>query len=452
MFSVFLLLIGDALLAVAGVSLGFLLRFGGFEGENLNSLMDLPHMLAFIGVPLFFSYLFELYNLEKHLKKRDVLFRSLAAVGVSFMMLASVYYMMPAVKFGRGIFAISLAIFWVLQFLWHLCFSALQNSSQLARRVLVLGTGPLAKKVGDLIEATNHQHVLKGYVDLTNEPVTVPEYAIVGKGSSLFETIRFQKAHKLVISLSERRGVLPLQVVLKCKMSGIEVVDAPSFYEELTGKLLIENITPSAFFFSDGFRFTETKMVFKRIFDILCSLAGLLITLPLFPLIAVLIKLDSRGTVFFRQKRVGEMEKEFMLYKFRTMREDAEKGSGAVWAEKNDPRVTRFGRFLRKTRLDELPQFYNVLRGDMSFIGPRPERPEFVKQLKEIIPFYPERHFVKPGLTGWAQIKYAYGASMEDAVEKLRYDLYYIKHLSLFLDMLVMLETIKVMLFGRGAR
>jgi sugar transferase (PEP-CTERM system associated) len=449
MLSFLTLLIGDALLSVAGVYLGYLLRFG--EGDPA-SLMDLPHMAAFIGVPLFFSYLFELYNREKQIKLREILLRSLAAVGVSFMTLASVYYMMPAVKFGRGIFAISLAFFWVLQFLWHLCFSALQNSTQLARRVLVLGTGPLAKKVGDLIESTNHQHVLKGYVDLTGEPIAVPEYAIVGKGSSLFETIRFQKAHKLVISLSERRGVLPLHVVLACKFSGIEVIDAPSFYEELTGKLLIENLNPSSFFFSDGFRITDTKMVFKRIFDILCSLTGIIITLPLFPFIAALIKLDSRGPIFFRQQRVGEMEKNFMLYKFRTMHEDAEKSSGAVWAEKNDPRVTSIGKFLRKTRLDELPQFYNVLRGDMSFIGPRPERPEFVNKLKEIIPYYPERHFVKPGLTGWAQIKYSYGASTEDAVEKLRYDLYYIKHLSLFLDMLVMLETIKVMLFGRGAR
>jgi sugar transferase (PEP-CTERM system associated) len=449
MFSLFLLLIGDAFLAVAGVYLGYLLRFR--EGDPA-SLIDLPHMAAFIGVTLFFSYLFELYNSARQIKKREILLRSLVAVGVSFMTLTSVYYMMPAVKFGRGIFAISLAFFWALQFLWHLFFSALQNSSQLARRVLVLGTGPLAKKVGDLIESTNHQHVLKGYVDLTGEPVTVPEYAIVGKGSSLFETIRFQKAHKLVISLSERRGVLPLQVILACKFSGIEVIDAPSFYEELTGKLLIENINPSSFFFSDGFRITDTKMVFKRIADVLFSLAGILITLPLFPLIAVMIKLDSRGPVFFRQQRVGEMEKNFMLYKFRTMREDAEQSSGAVWAEKNDPRVTNIGKLLRKTRIDELPQFYNVLRGDMSFIGPRPERPEFVNKLKEIIPYYQERHFVKPGLTGWAQIKYAYGASTEDAVEKLRYDLYYIKHLSLFLDMLVMLETVKVMLFGRGAR
>jgi sugar transferase (PEP-CTERM system associated) len=449
MLSLLLLLIGDAVLAVAGVYLGFLLRFG--EGDP-SSLMDLPHMVAFISVPLLFSYIFELYNREKHLKARDLLLRTLVSVVVSFIALTSVYYMMPAVKFGRGIFAISLVFFWVLQFLWHLCFLALQNSSQLARRVLVLGTGPLAKKVGDLIESTNHQHVLKGYVDLTGEAVTVPEYAIVGKGSSLFETIRFQKAHKLVISLSERRGVLPLQVVLKCKMSGIEVIDAPSFYEELTGKLLIENITPSSFFFSDGFRITHLKRLSKRIFDILCSLAGLLVSVSFFPFIAALIKLNSRGPVFFRQKRVGELEKEFTLYKFRTMREDAEKTTGAVWAEKDDPRITSIGRFLRKMRLDELPQFYNVLRGDMSFIGPRPERPEFVKRLKEIIPYYPERHFVKPGLTGWAQIRYPYGASTEDAVEKLRYDLYYIKHLSLFLDMLIMLETVKVMLFGRGAR
>lgn len=444
------LLIGDTFLAVAGVYIGFLLRFGR-EGDP-RSLMDLQHMAAFISVPLFFSYIFELYDRDKNMKPRDLLLRTLVEVMVSFIALASVYYLMPAVKFGRGIFAISLAFFWVFQFLWHRSFSALLNSTRLARRVLVLGTGPLAKKVGDLIQSTNHQHILKGYVNMMKEPVTVPVNAIVGEGDGLFEAIRTQKAHKLVVSLSERRGVLPLQVVLDCKFSGIEVIDAPSFYEELTGKLLIEDLTPSSFFFSDGFRITRLGRIFKRIFDIMCSLTGLLVSTPLFPFIAALITLNSPGPVFFRQKRVGEMEKEFMLYKFRTMRQDAEKKTGAVWAEKNDPRVTSVGRFLRKTRLDELPQFYNVLRGDMSFIGPRPERPEFVNRLKEIIPYYPERHFLKPGLTGWAQIRYPYGASTEDAVEKLRYDLYYIKHLSLFLDMLIMLETGKVMLFGRGAR
>jgi len=239
---------------------------------------------------------------------------------------------------------------------------------------------------------------------------------------------------------------------MNCKLSGIDVLDAPSFYEEVMGKLFIEDTRPSWFIFSDGFRITALKRVYKRLFDVALSVIGLTIASPLMPVIALLIKVNSPGPVFFRQVRVGEREKNFMLYKFRTMCEDAENETGAVWAQQNDTRVTHIGNILRKTRFDEIPQLFNVMKGDMSLIGPRPERPEFVEKLKEIIPYYSERHFVKPGITGWAQVKYRYGASVEDAVEKLRYDLYYIKNLSFFLDMLIVLETVKVVLFGRGSR
>ncbi len=443
------LLFGDVLLVLAALYAGFLLRFGELGPRHM---LDFRNVTLVVAVVVISAYLFELYNYEKHMKQKELLLRTLSALAVTFIALTSLYYLMPSVQLGRGVFALSLGVFWVLQFCWHAGVTHVMNSSRFARRVLVLGAGPLAKKIGELIQSTNHQHVLKGYMNLQHEPLSVPAESITGAGCGFAETIRLQKPHKLVVSLAERRGVMPLQDVLDCKFSGIEVIDAPSFYEELTGKLLIENITPSWFIFSNGFKITHARRIFKRIFDIACSLVGLLFTAPVFPFIAAGIKLDSRGPVLLRQKRVGEMEKEFVLYKFRTMRQDAEKTSGAVWAEKNDPRVTFIGRFLRKTRIDELPQFYNVLRGDMSFIGPRPERPEFVKNLKKIIPYYPERHFVKPGLTGWAQIRYPYGASIEDAVEKLRYDLYYIKNISLFLDMLIILETVKVMLFGRGAR
>jgi len=243
-----------------------------------------------------------------------------------------------------------------------------------------------------------------------------------------------------------------LQDVLNCKLSGVEVVDSPTFYEQLTGKLLIENITPSWFIFSHGFRVTYLFRIYKRAIDIISSMIGLILTLPLFPVLALLIKLESPGPVFFRQVRVGEREKEFVLYKFRSMGQDAESKTGAVWAEKNDPRVTRFGRFLRNSRLDELPQLINVFKGEMSLVGPRPERPEFVAKLKEIIPFFSERHFIKPGLTGWAQVRYSYGSSVEDAIEKLRYDLYYIKNISLAFDFMIAIETVKVVLFGRGSR
>jgi exopolysaccharide biosynthesis polyprenyl glycosylphosphotransferase len=192
--------------------------------------------------------------------------------------------------------------------------------------------------------------------------------------------------------------------------------------------------------------------VYKRIFDIFFSTVAIIFALPLIPLIALIIKIDSSGPIFFRQVRLGVKEKTFVLYKFRTMMLDAENGTGAIWAQKDDPRITTFGRFLRKTRLDEIPQLYNVLKGEMSFIGPRPERPEFVQKLKEIIPYYSERHIVKPGLTGWAQVKYPYGSSVNDAIEKLRYDLFYIKNFSLFLDLLIIIETVKVVIFGRGGR
>jgi len=442
-------MVGDALLSTLAVYASCFARLSLWQHEYTS---DVTRLVVFAAITVLCSYLFELYNDGKHLRKRELLVRIVLALASSFLVLTSVYYLTGAVMSGRGLFLLSLGFLGVFQFLWHVSYLKIVNSPDHARRVLVLGTGSLAKKIGDLIQTTNHQHILKGYVNLSGESVQVPPEAIVKNGRGLVATVKEEKAHKLVISLSERRGVFPVQDVMNCKFSGIEVIDAPSFYEEITGKLLIENTMPSWFIFSNGFRMTTSMKSYKRIFDIMCSLIGVTLTLPLLPLVALIIKLDSRGPVFFRQVRVGEMDKSFVLYKFRTMRQDAEKGTGAVWAQKDDPRVTRIGQLLRKTRIDELPQLFNVLKGEMSFIGPRPERPEFVAELKKIIPYYSERHFVKPGVTGWAQVRYPYGASAEDAIEKLRYDLYYIKNVSPYLDMVIIIDTVRVMLFGRGAR
>ncbi len=445
------LLLGDALLSILAVHAAVLTRFG-----TLKSLYpepsDFERLLVFGLITLSSSYLLELYNIDKRYRKRELVVRIFTALTVSFLALTSIYYSIHFLMLGRGLLVLSLGFFGTFQFLFHAGYERLMNSSGLAKKVIVLGTGPLAKKIGDLITTGNHQHILRGYINLTGESTQVPAEAIVGSGKGLVETVKEKRVQKLVVSLSERRGLFPVQDVLNCKFSGIEVIDAPSFYEEMTGKLLIENITPSWFIFSNGFKMNFSQRFLKRIFDVVFSFLGLILTMPFLPLAALMIKFDSRGPVFFRQVRVGEFEKEFVLYKFRTMRQDAESSTGAVWAQKNDPRITRVGRLLRKTRIDELPQFYNVLKGEMSFIGPRPERPEFVSELKKHIPYYPERHFVKPGVTGWAQIRYPYGASIEDAVEKLRHDLYYIKNISLFLDVLIFIETVKVMLFGRGAR
>ncbi len=446
---IFLLFIGDVFLSFIAVYASYFLRFGSFQRLGGSSL---SRFLLFTLVIVISSYLLELYNGERRMEKKEALARIFITLIVSFIVLTSAFYILDNTMFGRGVFGLSLCLFGVFQFLWHMGYTALMQSPTLARKVLVIGTGSLAKKIGELIISTNHQHILKGYVNVSGESVQVPAEAVVENGHGLLVTAREEKAHKLVVSLSERRGVFPVQDVLSCKFSGIEVIDAPSFYEQITGKLLIENTTPSWFIFSNGFRMSEGMRLYKRIFDIIVSLIGVTLTLPFLPFVAMLIKLDSPGPVFLRQVRVGENDRPFVLYKFRTMRQDAEKATGAVWAQKNDPRITRLGGLLRKTRIDELPQLINVLKGEMSFIGPRPERPEFVSELKKMIPYYSERHSVKPGVTGWAQIRYPYGASVDDAIEKLRYDLYYVKNVSLFLDIVIIIDTIKVMLFGRGAR
>jgi sugar transferase (PEP-CTERM system associated) len=447
-----LLLIGDFFLALCAVYAGFGLRFGALSAVEGVSGVTVEQLPVFVIGVMFSSFMVELYNGDKTINARERAVRISIGLALSFIMLSALYYALPAVKIGRGFFALSLGAFGIFQFLWHLVYTAFINSAGLARKVLVLGTGLVAQKIGGIIRATNHQHVLRGYFSCDCESVAVPPQDIVGNGTGLIEVVRQEKLQKIVISLSERRGTLPVRDILSCKLSGIEVVDAPSFYEQMTGKLLLENLRPSWLIFSDGFRITPAMRMYKRLFDIMAAAFGLLVVLPVLPLLVLAIRLDSEGPIFFKQTRVGEREKPFTLVKFRTMRKDAEQGIGAVWAQKDDHRVTRVGRVLRKVRIDELPQLWNVLKGDMSLIGPRPERTEFVKKLKEIIPYYSERHFVKPGITGWAQIKYPYAASVEDAIEKLTFDLYYIKNISPLLDLLIVLETVKVVLFGRGGR
>lgn len=315
-------------------------------------------------------------------------------------------------------------------------------------RVLLVGNGALSAQMEELIRTTSSRYELVGKIDYPG-PVAP---ANSEDAQDIFSKAKQLGANKVVISLTERRGVFPLQEMLNCKLSGIEVLDSPAMFERVTGKLLIENITPSWFIFCHGFRVTPLMRAVKRTMDISLSLFGLLLFAPFGVLVALAIKMDSPGPVFFRQVRVGEGDKPFSLIKFRSMRQDAEKQCGAVWAQKNDCRVTRLGRFLRKSRLDEIPQLVNVLRGEMSLVGPRPERPEFVQMLKERIPYYSERHFVKPGVSGWAQVRYPYGASVEDAVEKLRYDLFYIKNISIPMDFKIIFKTIAVVLFCRGGR
>jgi sugar transferase (PEP-CTERM system associated) len=449
---ILILIAGDIAAAFFAILMACYIRFGGPIRLHDLSNMDALRVLLFVFIMILSSFFVEIYNLNRELGWKESASRIFAANVISFFILSSVYYMAPVVMYGRGVLVLSLVLHAAFQFAWHLVYCISSKFSGLARRVLILGTGPLAQQMGNLIAVANNNYVLSGYVNCASEPSDIPFSSVVGNHDELYETVLRERAHKIVVSLSERRGIFPLQHVLDCKMSGIEVVDAPAFYEQVTGKLLIENITPSWFIFSQGFRVTALLRMVKRTIDLLSALVILLLVLPFLPIIALIIKLDSSGPVLFKQVRVGEREKTFVLYKFRSMGVDAEKTSGAVWAKEDDPRVTRVGEFLRKSRIDEIPQLFNVLLGNMSLVGPRPERPEFVGKLKEIIPYYSERHFVKPGVTGWAQVRYPYGASVEDAIEKLRYDLYYIKNLNVTFDLMIILETIKVVLFRRGGR
>jgi sugar transferase (PEP-CTERM system associated) len=257
---------------------------------------------------------------------------------------------------------------------------------------------------------------------------------------------------KVVVDFQERRAISPTRELLKCRVDGIDVLDGNKFYENLTGKLTVKSLNPSGLIFSDGFQKSRLRQYLKRTVDLILSILMLIVCSPLIVAIAVLIKIDSKGPIFFSQERVGEKNRIYRIYKFRSMVDNAEEESGPVWAESEDDRVTRVGKFIRKFRFDEIPQLYNVLKGDMSFVGPRPEREFFVKQLEDLIPYYTIRYTVKPGITGWAQVCYGYGASVEDAIEKLNYDLFYIKNMSTLMDIMIVLRTIKIVLFSNGAR
>lgn len=458
-----ILIFFDAALAVTALYAAAVLRFGNLEvSQKLTEFKSIYTAAVFILVALFSAHLMEVYELARNTKKREVLINILFGTVTSFFLLSVIYYLDPEVILGRGVLVISLFIFALLQFCWHSLYLVGNNHPRLLQRVLVLGTGELAAQMGEIISSNKGNYVLAGYTSCDNceppankrkiNPVVVPHDAIVGDSKDLLATALQVRADLIVVALSERRGQFPLTAVLRCKLNNIQIMDAPTIYERVQNKLMLESITPSWFIFSEGFHRTTLFSFCKRAVDIALSVIGLLLTLPFFPIIALAIKLDSKGPILFSQLRVGIREKQFMLYKFRSMRQDAEQRTGAVWAEKNDPRVTSLGRFLRNTRIDEIPQLINVLKGDMSFVGPRPERPEFVEKLKLVIPYYSKRHFIHPGLTGWAQVRYPYGSSVEDAIEKLRYDLYYIKNIRPFLDTLIFLETIKVVLFGRGVR
>jgi len=399
-------------------------------------------------------YYNDFYDLTLVHSNREVVVRLLQAAGAASIVLALLYFLQPALMIGNGIFVSALFVFLVAILGWRLVFNQISGSMKLQERVLFVGTGDTARKVArQILDQHEFAYRVIGFIDddasRIGERIVNP--AIVGTPADIDRLIAEHGIDRIVVGMSDRRGKLPVEELLRAKMAGVRVEDATTTYERVTGKILIDDLRPSWLIFSDGFRVSRVTRLMKRTIDLGLSVILAILSLPLMVVTALLVLIEDGRPIFYRQERVGENGRTFTLAKFRSMRKDAEKGGKPIWAKDGDDRITRIGRFIRKTRLDELPQLWNVVRGDMSFVGPRPERPFFVDQLTKEIPFYQQRHTVKPGLTGWAQVKYRYGSSLDDAMEKLRYDLYYIKNLSVIFDLTIVFDTVKVVLFRKGA-
>ena len=404
-------------------------------------------VILFVPVLILSSYFCEIYNTRIWILK-TVAIRSVTAMVISFflLILSSIFSGISWHLF------FGLLIFFIFQILWQSLYQTTFHFPFFTKNIAVIGTGTTALEIDRLLKASTGKYAFSGYISTAIDPVTVDKNKIIGEIDDIIDLCRQYRVHTIVIALTEKRGNLTINKLVSCKLMGVRIIDYPSFYEIMTGKIPVESINPSWLVQSSGFLITPFIRFMKRVFDILLSSTVLVLTLPFFPIFSFLIKYKSPGPIFYFQKRVGKNGNLFTIYKFRSMRIDAEAETGAAWAKKDDPRLSKFGHILRKTRIDELPQLVNVLNGKMSFIGPRPERPEFVNQISAVTPYYRERHAIKPGITGWAQVMYPYGSSLGDSVEKLRYDLYYINNLSVFLELLIVFKTIKVILFQRGAR
>lgn len=402
-------------------------------------------------------YYNDVYNFEVVKTLPEMGVRLLQSLGAASIILAIVYFFFPLAIIDQLVFILSIFLLIVFITGWRLGYLSILNKGIFNEYIIILGSSDLAFEIVNQI-----QHTIDcGYRIKAIFPD--PEIEILNKAklkditlsyniNSLYKTAYSSGVKKIVMVLKEQRGSFPMNQLIECRTRGIEVIDGCSFYEQLTGKVLVQKINPSWLVFSDGYKKSVIRNVLKRMEDIIGSFLLLVFFSPLLVLVGVLIKIDSKGPVFFVQDRVGKNKKEFMMHKFRSMVHNAESLTGPVWAGQDDPRITSVGKIIRKFRIDELPQLYDVFLGRMSLVGPRPERSHFTEQLEKEIPFYSQRFLVKPGITGWAQVSYDYGATVEDAIEKLNYELFYIKNMSTTFDLVIMLQTVKIVLFGRGAR
>jgi sugar transferase (PEP-CTERM system associated) len=443
------LLACEAIIVYTCFALAAVVRLGADSYLALNYENGWFKILAVTLCSILCSYYFDLYAPQRFGSRTETYFRILLVVGVMSFFLAALIYLFPEFAIANQAFLLGLVMLTFALLAWRACYQWMMKQPILRERVYVIGEGPRANHLVDAI---------RNRTDLGME--LVGWAGAIANGSVHRETVADQlrtlgtriPVDRVILAMSDRRGIMPVRELLDLRLAGIKVEDASSLLEKVNGKIELEGLHPSALIFAEGFRVGASFLLARRVVSFTIALVALTICLPLIPIVAILVKLSSSGPILFRQERVGRKGEVFTVYKFRTMRRDAEAGTGAVWAGKNDPRVTRVGRILRSTRLDEIPQLWNVLMGDMGFVGPRPERPEFVQWLTEKIPYYNLRHIIRPGLTGWAQVRYRYGASIEETQQKLEYDLYYIKHMSVALDLFIMFETIKTVVLRRGAR
>lgn len=444
--------VGEGLLIFISINLTYLISRNTDIYLSTLPLCFLRSLLVTVTFQLSLYYL-DLYDLKEGLPLTETTSRVIQAFGIGCIALAGMYYFLPlsiipSRVFFPAFFAVCCSIF-----LWRFAYDQVLGKKLFAKNTLLLGSGELAEMITTELMSKrdsgfNIRCIASNLAPSFNYP---SDTAYIPSIDNLLQHCKKYKIEMIVVALDERRGTKPVFQLLDCKINGIVIENAITFYEKLSGKILVEKTSPEWFIFSKGFAKGRFFLSFKRFLDVCISLSGLIISLPISLLCSIIIKLESPGPIIYKQVRVGEGGKTFQIYKFRSMRNDAEKGA-PVWAKVNDPRVTKYGNFIRKVRFDEIPQMWNVLKGEMSFVGPRPERPQFVEQLAKKIPYYSLRHTIKPGITGWAQICYPYGASENDALHKLEYDLYYIKYLSLQMDFWVLFQTIKTILFQKGAR
>ena len=442
------LLLCEALLVGASFLLATVYLVGP---DTYIALMYENGLLKIIGIivlTLLLSYYFDLYEPQRISGRWEIYFRLLLVLSVLSFTLAALVYFFPEMDIGRYVLVASVSILAIALVIWRRAYEWIIGHSVFRERVYVMGSGPRAHSIVE---------TLRNRRDVGMEVVTGENAGAPGEDLDRFakdlRAFRTQKhpIDRIVVAMEDRRGSMPVRELLALRLNGVVIEDASPLIERLTGKVPLDGLNPSTLIFTEGFNVRAPLMFVRRLVSITVSLVALTICLPFVPFIALAVRLSSPGPIFFSQMRVGRRGRPFRVFKFRTMRQDAE-AKGAVWAAKNDPRVTTLGRFMRKTRLDETPQLWNVLRGDMAFVGPRPERPELVQWLSNEIPYYDLRHIIRPGITGWAQVRYQYGASLEETSQKLEYDLYYVKHLSLGLDLLIIFETIKTIILRRGAQ